>query len=67
MNVRITPSKPPNRTYLYYGVVGPLRSDGHTLHLEVNGYVMPDARPFFHLRLADIAEIALDEEPGDFF
>lgn len=77
MNVRITPRGLPNRTDLYGGVAR-INSDGRTLWLV--GLPMPwtplstDSRrgvvgcvEATCLRLADVAEIALDDEPGDWW
>ncbi len=73
MNVRITPRGEPNRTDLYGGIER-IRSDGTTLDLQERltrgGQAKTlDASEDGHNRLPlrDVAEIALDEDPGDFY
>jgi len=64
MNVRITPRDHPTRTDTYGGVLL-VRSDGQFLHLEqvYPGHALMGQ--VTRLKLADIAEIALDDQPGD--
>jgi len=59
MNVRLTPHGQPQRTDLYGGV-SRIVSDGIRLTL-----VVPHAEVSIPLR--QVAELALDEEPGDWW
>ncbi len=63
MNVRITPRGEPQRTDLYSGI-GKVLADQGFLALYRRAH--PDAWPRT-LPLREVAEIALDEEPGDLF
>jgi hypothetical protein len=59
VNVRITPRGTPNRTNLYGGIET-VRSDGTWLVLyRTHGPVV--------LPMRQVAEIALDDEPGDWW
>jgi len=58
MNVRITPGDAPQRTDLYGGVVAPVTSDGVMVRLVMRFALV-------ELLLATVAEIALDDEPGE--
>jgi hypothetical protein len=61
MNVRLTPRRSPSRTLLFTGVTPPLLAeDGHLILREV---AHPQAVPLA-IPLADVAEIALDEDGG---
>lgn len=60
MNVRITPRDHPRRTVLYGGVVKRVESDGVSLWIacrDVNHRVL----------LVSVADIQLDDEPGDWW
>lgn len=60
MNVRITPRGHPERTELYGGVNPPV-------HVEAGMVVLRLPSRAVVLSLKDVAEIALDEDPGDYF
>jgi len=62
MNVRITPRGQPQREDLYGGV-GKVRSDGELLSLYDRRY--PTVRVVLVQR--QVAEIALDDDPGDWW
>lgn len=66
MNVRITPRYYPGRTYLYYGI-GLAYSDGFTLILHPITPPPPPTAPAVRVPLVQVAEIALDEDPGDWW
>jgi hypothetical protein len=64
MNVRITPRDHPTRTDTYGGIVL-VRCDGKFLYLDqvYPGHAL--LGPLTRLRLADVAEIALDDQAGE--
>lgn len=63
MNVRITPRGAPQRSDLYSGISKVLADQGFlVLYERAHPYAWPLTLP-----LRDVAEIALDEEPGDLF
>lgn len=63
MNVRIVPRHAPNRTDLYGGI-GTLKTDPTGEWLV---FFRLRFRSAFRLPMKDVAEILLDDEPGDFF
>lgn len=65
MNVRIVPRDDPNRTFLY-SVQEPPRTDDTGEHLIVTPTGRADLA--FKLRIqTEVAEILLDDEPGDWW
>jgi hypothetical protein len=62
MNVRITPRDAPQRTDLFGGVEKVLADEGFLILIERGHPGYPLTLP-----LKNVAEIELDEEPGDFF
>lgn len=65
MNVRLVPRTPPNRTVLYGGV-STVVSDGRTLWLRFRPKPPHYLPEHVFSRLTAVAEILLDDEPGDF-
>lgn len=61
MNVRIRPRSAPSRTDLYGGVVA-VYSNGATLILS-----LPEKGCSVRVPLKAVAEILLDDEPGDWW
>ena len=73
MNVRITPRGEPHRTDLYGGIER-IRCDGTTILLQERLTRGGQAKQLagsedgiIPLPLRDVAAIALDEDPGDFY
>lgn len=67
MTVRITPRNYPVQTVLYGGVTS-VYSDGERLRLTFGPEVVAGGRrDSTSIDLRKVAEIALDELPGDFF
>ena len=66
MNVRITPRGQGQATWLYGGI-GRVVSDGDSISLEPDPAHRHPLDEVPRIPLFVVAEIALDEEPGDFF
>lgn len=65
MNVRITPRGEPQRTDLYAGIET-VRAEGDHLRLRQADVSWHKPRIFF-VPLCDVAELALDDDPGGGF
>lgn len=66
MNVTLTPHEPPNRTLLFGGIAN-VRSDGRWIYLRLARPEGDSALVYKTVQLATIREIALDDEPGDWW